>query len=59
MPQPTILSLPRLTAQSYRVHASCGHAWTVAALDVKEQQLYVGKPVTCEACQKLHTQGKL
>jgi hypothetical protein len=49
----TVTAMYRWTAQSYRVRVACGHHFAVRPIDVKSQQLFIGKRVTCEACQKL------
>lgn len=33
------------------VTLSCGHKFTVTAAEMKAQQLYLGRPVRCDACE--------
>lgn len=50
-----ITRIYRLTPMTYRQEMACGHRETVPTADLKGRQLFVGKAVTCDQCQKQHT----
>lgn len=54
-----ITSIHHLSPQIWMVHVDCGHHFTVTAGELERLQLFIGKRVTCEACQKLHPKDKL
>ena len=55
----TITHIHHLSPQIWMVHVDCGHHYTVTANDIGKAQLFIGKRITCETCQKLHAEGKL